>query len=64
LISNWPVIGGRRVVTAEAQAVDSGHDLYRIEFLDSGGKKLFIHLSEAALRSLSDSAGQLFDSRP
>jgi hypothetical protein len=63
VISNWPVIGGRRVVRAEAQSVESGQGLYRIEFLDSGGKKLFIQLPEAVLRSLADSAEHLFDSR-
>jgi hypothetical protein len=63
VISNWPVIGGRRVVNAEAQPVEPGKGLYRIEFQDSGGKKLFIQLSEEALRSLADSAEHLLDSR-
>jgi hypothetical protein len=63
-ISNWPVIGGRRVVKAEAQPVEPAQGLYRIEFLDSEGKKLFIHLPKAALRSLVDSARPLLDARP
>ena len=62
LISNWPVIGGRRVVKAEIQAVDAGQALYRIEFLDSGGRKLFVQLPEAALRSMADSAAQMLNS--
>jgi hypothetical protein len=64
VISNWPVIGGRRVVKAEAQLVGAGQSLYRIEFLDSAGKKLFVQLPKGALRSLADSAGQLLDSGP
>ncbi len=64
VISNWPVIGGRRVVKAEAQPVGPGQGLYRIEFLDSAGRKLFVQLPEGALRSLADSAGQLLDSGP
>jgi hypothetical protein len=64
VISNWPVIVGRRVVGAEAQQVERGQGLYRIEFLDSAGRKLFVQLPERALRSLADSAGQLLDSGP
>jgi hypothetical protein len=61
LISNWPVIGGRRVVNAEAKPMEPTQGLYRIEFLDSVGRKLFVQLPEAALRSLADSAGELLD---
>ena len=61
--SNWPVIGGRRVVKAEAQEVDASQTVYRIEFLDSEGRKLFVQLPESALRSLADSTVQLLDSR-
>ena len=64
LISNWPVIGGRRVIKAEAQALDVSQGVNRIEFLDSAARKLFVQLPESVLRSLADSAGQLLDSGP
>lgn len=64
LIINWPAIGGRRVVKAEAQVVDATQAVYRIEFFDSGGRKLFVQLPKGALCSLADSAVQLLKSRP
>jgi hypothetical protein len=60
VISNWPVIGGRRVVKAVAQPVEPGQGLYRIEFLDSGRKR-FIQFPEEALRSPADSAQHQLD---
>lgn len=61
ILSTWPVIGGRRIVKAEAKPVEPTQGIYRIEFLDSAGRKLFIQLTEAALRSLADSAWELLD---
>jgi len=61
VISTWPVTWERRVVKAEPQTVDAGQAVYRIEFLDSSGRKLLVQLSEPLLRSLAESVVRLLD---
>lgn len=64
LLSNWPLQGtDRRVIGATADAVELGQDLYRITFLDSSGRKLFVQLPENALRSVVHSGAQLLRGR-
>lgn len=64
LLSSWPLQGtDRRVVGATADAVELGQGVYRITFLDSSGRKLFVQLPMNALRSLVDSGAQLLRER-
>jgi len=60
LLNNWPPQGtDRRIVGATAEAVEPGQNVYRVTFLDSSGRKLFVQLPENALRSIVHSGAQL-----
>ena len=65
LVNIWPLQGtDRSVVNAAAEAVEAGQDLYRISFLDSSGRKLFVQMPGNALRSIVQSGAELLRVTP
>lgn len=49
----------RRVIRAEAQAIDPAQQLFRVIFEDSDGKQMAIQLKVSELRSIVETANAL-----